>query len=364
MNIRTSQTPEFSNIPRLMATEDLRTLYSNSAYHCTTLWHLISWPMSLLAWQATITIISILDDYLCTHIIRLLNTPETAYFLYFALPVSPCKPSIIFQVSSSEKTVNPYVLALRSNYYYPLPTMLDDGEDTTMSSTAQLSSLAPDPAKLSTVSTPSQTKVMVEDSLKVITELIQELQSSDEVLAIHNPSDVDSLTEPQVTNLTKSTASTIRFSLVHTTRTTVTGTTNLTLSKNFFHCLLSVPSTSILPIRNGNPVAPLKTTFQINELSSVGLKSFFHPNRASRNDLNGNFHIKTSLPFNDLKAHPKITNWLVLNGYNVIHCECQDSDMIRIGFLSCIRPFLWRDDLHNYIKSTQEWQSTQFSFCL
>jgi hypothetical protein len=49
MNIRTSQTPEFSNIPRLMATEDLRTLYSNSAYHCTTLWHLISWPMSLLA---------------------------------------------------------------------------------------------------------------------------------------------------------------------------------------------------------------------------------------------------------------------------------------------------------------------------
>jgi len=177
--------------------------------------------------------------------------------------------------------------------------MLDDGEDTTMSSTAQLSSLAPDPAKLSTVSTPSQTKVMVEDSLKVITELIQELQSSDEVLAIHNPSDVDSLTEPQVTNLTKSTASTIRFSLVHTTRTTVTGTTNL-----------------------------------------------------------------TSLPFNDLKAHPKITNWLVLNSYNVIHCECQDSDMIRIGFLSCIRPFLWRDDLHNYIKSTQEWQSTQFSFCL
>jgi len=44
--------------------------------------------------------------------------------------------------------------------------------------------------------------------------------------------------------------------------------------------------------------------------------------------------------------------------------DCQSSDMVRIGFLSRIRPFAWCNDLKNMIKDTELWKSDPFQFLL
>jgi hypothetical protein len=44
--------------------------------------------------------------------------------------------------------------------------------------------------------------------------------------------------------------------------------------------------------------------------------------------------------------------------------QCQYSDMIRVGFLSRVLPFLWRDDLRKMIKDTPEWLEDPFQFRL
>jgi len=48
----------------------------------------------------------------------------------------------------------------------------------------------------------------------------------------------------------------------------------------------------------------------------------------------------------------------------MVLCDCQTSDMVRIGFLSRVRPFVWREDLRNIIKNTALWKSDPFQFRL
>jgi hypothetical protein len=55
---------------------------------------------------------------------------------------------------------------------------------------------------------------------------------------------------------------------------------------------------------------------------------------------------------------------LTLQGYYMVLCDCQTSDMVRIGFLSRVRPFVWREDLRNIIKNTALWKSDPFQFRL
>jgi hypothetical protein len=135
-------------------------------------------------------------------------------------------------------------------------------------------------------------------------------------------------------------------------------------SKKFFHALLSTNQITICPIRNDSRVSPLKTTPQVNELTLVGAKSFFKASKPHSSSVAGDFHIFTSLSFSDLCADTKILNWLNLQGYFIVLCDCQSSDMMRIGFLSRVRSFLWRDDLKEMIKDTQEWQENPFQFRL
>ncbi len=42
--------------------------------------------------------------------------------------------------------------------------------------------------------------------------------------------------------------------------------------------------------------------------------------------------------------------------------NCQTADMVRIGFLSRVRNFTFRDDLQNFITSSPEWKSDPFQF--
>jgi hypothetical protein len=43
---------------------------------------------------------------------------------------------------------------------------------------------------------------------------------------------------------------------------------------------------------------------------------------------------------------------------------CQSSDMVRIGFLSRVRGFTYRDDMHDFIAATDRWKRNQFHFRL
>jgi len=55
---------------------------------------------------------------------------------------------------------------------------------------------------------------------------------------------------------------------------------------------------------------------------------------------------------------------LHFKGYYIVLCDCQTSDMVRIGFLSRVRPFIWREDIKTIIQSTALWQSDPFQFRL
>jgi len=111
-------------------------------------------------------------------------------------------------------------------------------------------------------------------------------------------------------------------------------------------------------------VSPLKTTSKINELSLIGMKSFFKPNQNSSYSIAGDFHIKTSLSYEELQNHPCLSNWLILNGYSIALSDCQEADMVKIGFLSRVRSIAWREDQKEFIKQTDEWKENPFSFKL
>jgi len=143
----------------------------------------------------------------------------------------------------------------------------------------------------------ASSKVIVKDSIEVISELIQELQAME--MDIPPPvRTVDSKT--QVIPLgSKAPTSSLRFSLIRFSKNI--GLQGSCLSSiNQFHCLPSIQSSSTLPIHNDNPVSTLKTT---SKLSALGIKSFFRPNRANRNDLFEDYYIKTSLSYDELKVH-------------------------------------------------------------
>jgi hypothetical protein len=109
---------------------------------------------------------------------------------------------------------------------------------------------------------------------------------------------------------------------------------------------------------------PLTTTNQINNITDVGIVKFFKPYKRNQKSLSGDFHIGTALSFEDLKNLKELINWFHLYGYSITLSGCQSSDMVRIGFLSRVRVFTYCNDLSKHNMSTQEWQSSQFSFQL
>jgi hypothetical protein len=112
--------------------------------------------------------------------------------------------------------------------------------------------------------------ITVEDSLDVISELISEIQSTDNlVLNLPTPP----VPPPSFSSPPREKSS-FRFSLAKT-RSAINTTSFLPLLKRFLHCLLSTTSVHFLPIRNDNQIPPLTTSSQINELSIIGSKLYF-----------------------------------------------------------------------------------------
>jgi hypothetical protein len=91
---------------------------------------------------------------------------------------------------------------------------------------------------------------------------------------------------------------------------------------------------------------------------------FTRASRPNSGCISGDFHVSSSLSFQDLSQHSKVSDWLNLQGYYMVLCDCQSSDMIPIGFLSRVRPFTRREDLSLTIHDSSEWISNPFHFCL
>jgi hypothetical protein len=134
---------------------------------------------------------------------------------------------------------------------------------------------------------------------------------------------------------------------------------------SFSKCLKKLdPQAQILPLRNDCQVHSLTTTDQINNITEVGLLNFLKPNKRSQRSLSGDFHIGTSLTFDELKTHSKIMKWFNLYGYSNTLSGCQTSDMVCIGFLSIVRRFTYRGDLRNFVMNTKGWEYSPLSFRL
>jgi hypothetical protein len=93
-------------------------------------------------------------------------------------PLFPVKPSITHQIVQSETIIDPYFKSLQRNYYYPLSS-------DTMTTSVNEDAMRVDgvetvpPSSLGSRTIPLTKAVTFEDSMETISELIQEIQSSD-----------------------------------------------------------------------------------------------------------------------------------------------------------------------------------------
>jgi len=164
--------------------------------------------------------------------------------------------------------------------------------------------------------------VTVEDSIKVIAELISEIQATDNLGINIDPPSSSPLPTTQ-----KSTPAPIRVSLAKTSRSNILDRALFPTLKKFFHCLLSTSSVSILPVQNDSSVSPLKTAHNINELMQIGARHFFHPSKPNSGSLAGDFHLLITFTYDELVLHPKLAPWMSLQGYYMVKCICQSSAM-------------------------------------
>jgi hypothetical protein len=339
--------PLFCCIASSLSQYDVNTLYTLLTTYSSDLWKILEQPLPEVVQASTISFITNIDSFITTFLIQHSTTSLALHLSDFSSPKATNKPSIVHQVSFTEITVDPYLRALQQNYYYPLSylTMPDSTPmhiDDAPSPDSKISS--PRMPTIQATNLQKKKAITVEDSMDVISELISEIQSTDKLdlnLPPHSPQ------APKPTEETK----TLRFSLARTRMASPT-TNFLPLLKRFLNCLLSTSSTHLLPIRNDTQLPPLKTSSQINELSATGAKLFFKASKPSSGNIAGDFHVSTPLPFEELCSAPKISSWLQLHGYYMVKCECQSSDMVKIGFLSRVRPFLWREDLRDMIKDS------------
>jgi hypothetical protein len=281
----------------------------------------------------------------------------------FKFPQTLNKPSFFNQVTSAiSKTIDPFLIALQKNFYYPISpdTMNDDMEDDNASYSS--SKIAAVPKSPST----SPKRVTVEDSLDTITDIINELDEDDPPVQTKQCQSEETALQQAIQ--TKPSSYSHRFSIYKRNGIPISNlktSTQIALFQSFCKCLKTIdPQLLILPIRNDHNIHPLSTSDQIIHIDEIGITNFFKAYKRTTRTLSGDFHIGTKLTFDELKNHKNLSTWFHLNGYNITFSGCQSSDMVRIGFLSRVRGFTYRDDMHNYISNTENWKKNKFHFRL
>ena len=342
----------------------LQSLLSHTTTFGERLWKHLSLPLPPETRLQIITFITLLDKFIEKFIINHPKYMENNSLLQFQKPKSPCKPSLTEQVHLTTITIDPYQLSLQKNYYYPISSFENMEASATTDTSALNTNPVNNPPSNQTAPTTPKT-ITVEDSLDAIDDLINEFTTDIDEDEIILDQDV-SLELPQAVPTTN-TVNNIRFSLFpkRSTKQYQNVSESLPQIKTLFKNILHThSSTKILTIRDDNPVFPIRTTDQINNLSMVGTMNYFKSSRSALKSLAGDYHISTALSFDDFKAHTKISSWLGLNGYNIIYHECQTSDMVLVGFLTRVRSFTWRDDLKSDIMATDQWKAAPFFFRL
>jgi hypothetical protein len=351
------QFPSLSkNIMLCFSTHDRELIVNSVLTHCNTLWSTLRRPSSLVFRKNAASMLALIDSFILSYLSH--SLPNPALYDQFKRPSSPAKPSISHQITNLEITIDPYYKSLQRNFYFPIsPDNMPTADDTPMSidNVDQPNSQPPSNSSISSL----KKSITVEDSMDVIAELIQEIQNSDDQ-DISSQISLGTVPPMPVTNKRVS----IRVSLAKRNKSGVTAPSSLPLLRKFFHILLSTGQTSILPVRNESKISPIKSTAQVNELTLVGAKSFHKASKPNSHCIAGDYHLSTSLSFDELSGHPKVLDWLYAHGYFLILSDCQSSDKIKIGFLTRVRPFTWREDLRDEIKASNEWQENPFQFRL
>jgi hypothetical protein len=277
-------------------------------------------------------------------------------------PKRPSKPSYWQQISNrSSPTIDPYQLALTKNFYYPLiqETISFDMEDDNDQMVDQQPHHSSPPS-------PKKTTITIEDSIETIFDMVNEIEEDDPPTQPQLTQDND-IALQQISQ-TKPSSYTHRFSIYKRNGLSIVNykpTTQLTLFKSFCKCLKSIdPQIQLLPIRNDRNIHALSTTDQINNIEDNGILSYFKAYKKTKRTLSGDFNISSKLPFNEISTHKNLSTWFHLNGYNITLSGCQTSDMVKIGFLTRVRCFTYRDDMQSFISQTEDWKANPFHFRL
>jgi hypothetical protein len=109
--------PGFDTIVTLLSPIDQATLIHKTKTFSSQLWKFLFFPSSPSLRNTIVWLISGIDRFLSDFLISSLRGSSLFGFLP---PPRTSKPSIIWQVTNLSATVDPYLLALQANYYYPL----------------------------------------------------------------------------------------------------------------------------------------------------------------------------------------------------------------------------------------------------
>jgi len=330
-------------------------LMQSVKYLHTKLWAQLSFPHAT-QYRKHIYIILLIAQQTLLHIAPYTN-PAPLKARRFSKPDRTSQPSIADQVVHRPlQIIDPYIIALQSNYYYPISAdssnMPEDENEIDMIQVRPSS--PPKDGK-----PPARTPVTVEHSVEAISDVLREMEADDP------PTQSEAFTTPKIPAV-KSSSYRHRFAMYRrNTGAHAPGSPSfqLALFKSFTKCIkLADHSAQILPVRNDVKIYPLSHSDQITNLEAVGLPNYFKAYRQNRKSLSGDFHISTNLAFDDLMDHQAVLTWLSQNGYSIIRSSCQTADMVRIGFLSRVRTFTFRDDLHSFITNISDWKTSPFHF--
>lgn len=263
--------------PSLLKEKEVSALYYNCTFYSNTLWNLLSHPHPSPIRALTIQLITLIDQFTTKYIIEHLGNPENSQLKFFNYPTKYSQPSIVRQVSTTEITIDPYLLALQKNYYYPLSSSTTSRMDID-TNPSQRETQTSSPPNISQQTTTGRKIITVEDSLDVIDELVQEIKAND-IIDVEPSDTCPAPLDLHITAVSTKTPTGIRFSLSKQGQFSSSSPNYLPSLKQFLKCVISIGSIKILPIRNDNPINPLRTTDQISELTVVGAKAFFKPSK-------------------------------------------------------------------------------------
>jgi hypothetical protein len=161
---------------------------SKANHYCNIFWNFLKIPLPPISRLYLISFISCIDKFSLKIIVQHPLYTEIKPAQKYRTPRSPSHPSVITQVYTMETTTDPYLLSLKTNYYYPLASMTTPSdsfdENTGISSTTNTNGLIQDSVNNTQKETPPI--ITVEDSLEAIDELINDfiadiLKDEDEV---------------------------------------------------------------------------------------------------------------------------------------------------------------------------------------